>query len=363
MIKKTLLKNKLIFQKVEYPFIKHLSAAAGNLFLRILRHATSSEIVQHVTCPHVQNMSYLPNDRCRLYYTDTADNDPSLKDKPAVLFINGWAISSRYWGPLVEELSPDYRCITYDQSGTGRTVLEEHHKPSFTISGFADEASMLIRHLGLDSSKNLHIVGHSMGGMVATEVCLRHEAALLSATILACGIFEENAFTSAGLMFLGGLIDVSLNFRQAFRIEPLRTLFIKRAATRDIGKAYSDIIIEDFTTSDKDATNAVGRFSIDREVLRAYTKHVMDIPAPVLCCVGMEDHTIPPEGTVTLYEQRKQVSASPSRLVQFMHLGHLPMLEDTPRFAVELKKHFDFGRQFYKNPEQHLPHDEITRID
>ena len=294
-------------------------------------------------------MSYFSNDRCNMFYTDTAENDPALKNKPVVLFVNGWAISSRYWKPLIEKLTPDYRCVTYDQSGTGKTAIETNHKPSFTIQGFADEAAALIEHLGLNNGRKLHIIGHSMGGMVATELSLRFSDSLLSSTILACGIFEENALTSIGLMFLGGLIDFSMNLRNIFQVEPLKSLFIKRAATAEIGREYGNIIVEDFITSDKDATNAVGHFSIDREVLRTYTKHVIEIASPVLCCVGMKDHTIPPEGTVTLFHTRKQKAGSPTRLVQFMNLGHLPMLEDTKRFAEQLKKHFEFANDFYKN--------------
>ena len=284
-----------------------------------------------------------------MFYTDTAENDPALKNKPVVLFVNGWAISSRYWKPLIEKLTPDYRCVTYDQSGTGKTAIETNHKPSFTIQGFADEAAALIEHLGLNNGRKLHIIGHSMGGMVATELSLRFSDSLLSSTILACGIFEENALTSVGLMFLGGLIDFSMNLRNIFQVEPLKSLFIKRAATAEIGREYGNIIVEDFITSDKDATNAVGHFSIDREVLRTYTKHVIEIASPVLCCVGMKDHTIPPEGTVTLFHTRKQKAGSPTRLVQFMNLGHLPMLEDTKRFAEQLKRHFEFANDFYKN--------------
>lgn len=294
-------------------------------------------------------MSYFSGDRCNMFYTDTAENNPPSRDKPAVLFVNGWAISSRYWKPLITRLAPDFRCVTFDQSGTGKTVIDKNHKPSFTIEGFADEAAALIEHLELDKGKKLHIIGHSMGGMVATELSLRFGDSLLSSTILACGIFEENAFTSVGLLFLGGLIDFSMNFRNLFRAEPLKTMFIKRAATAEIHKKYGDIIVEDFVTSDKDATNAVGHFSIDREVLRTYTKHVIEIASPVLCCVGMKDHTIPPEGTVTLYHTRKQKATSPTMLVQFMNLGHLPMLEDTERFAEQLRKHFEFADEFHKN--------------
>ncbi len=306
-------------------------------------------------------MSYLTTSRCRLYYEDTADEHPSQQDKPAVLFVNGWAISSRYWKPTIELLKSDFRCITYDQSGTGRTSIDGLH-PDLTIGGFTDEAGALIEHLGLDKTRNLHIIGHSMGGMVATELCLRYKDVLLSATILACGIFEETPFTSLGLMFLGSLIDVSMNFRNIFRVEPLRSLFIKRAAAEPISKEYSDIIIEDFTTSDKAATNAVGHFSIDPVALRTYTRSVIEIASPVLCCVGMADHTIPPEGTVTLFEKRKASAASPTHLVQFMHLGHLPMLEDTARFVEELKKHFDFAQHFYKKTQPAAPLAERVQI-
>ena len=296
-------------------------------------------------------MSYLTSQRCLLYYEDSAESDPSGAEKPVVLFVNGWAVSSRYWMPLVKLLSPNYRCITYDQSGTGRTVIKGF-KPTFTIQGFTDEAGELIEYLGLDSSKKLHIVGHSMGGMVATELCMRYHNALVSATIIACGIFEETFFTSFGLFFLGGLIDFSMNFRNIFQHEPLKSLFVKRAATKEISKEFHDILIEDFTQSDKEATNAVGRFSIDREVLKRYTRHVLLIPAPVLCCVGMADQTIPPEGTITLYETRLAKSSAPTRLAKFMDLGHLPMLEDTARFAAELKKHFEFAEQFHKKSPQ-----------
>jgi len=292
-------------------------------------------------------MSYLASARCKLYYEDTADDDLSVQNRPVVLFVNGWAISCRYWKPLVKALSAKYRCVIYDQSGTGKTIIKGYN-PAFTIQGFADEAGELIEHLGLNSSKKLHIVGHSMGGMVATELCLRYADAVVSGTIIACGIFEETAWTSFGLFMLGGLIDLSLNFRNVFQVEPLRSIFIKRAATKKIPLEYQDVLIEDFTHSDKDATNAVGKISIDRDVLRAYTRHVLAIASPLLCSVGMADNTIPPEGTLSLYEKRKAESASPTHLAKFMDLGHLPMLEETAQFAHELLQHFERAEHYYK---------------
>ena len=184
-------------------------------------------------------MSYFASTRCRLYYEDSAEGDPSALSKPTIFFVNGWAISSRYWKPLVSILSDRYRCIIYDQSGTGQTLIKGYN-PTFTIQGFTDEASELLEHLELHHSRNVHIVGHSMGGMVATDLCMRYPDALVSSTIIACGIFEETPFTSVGLMMLGGLIDVSMNLRSIFLMEPFRSMFINRAVAKAISKEYQE---------------------------------------------------------------------------------------------------------------------------
>ncbi|NTV46256.1 MAG: hypothetical protein HGB11_06980 [Chlorobiales bacterium] len=82
-------------------------------------------------------MNYLRTERSEVYYEDSADRHPEVKDKPVVIFLNGWALSGRYWKPVIDRLTPHYRCITIDQSGTGRTRLTTS-RHIFTIPVFAD---------------------------------------------------------------------------------------------------------------------------------------------------------------------------------------------------------------------------------
>jgi len=290
-------------------------------------------------------MMQLLTRRCKLYYEDSAERFPEHYSKPAVLFINGWALSGRYWQPTIEELRHDCRCVTFDQVGTGRTQFHEV-KPPFTIEGFAEEASDLIEHLQLGVDAPLHIVGHSMGGMVAAEVFRRQRARATTLTIIACGIFEYGALElRLQMKMLSAFIHATMKAKKLFKLAPLKQAFIAKATARPIPKQYEDILIEDFLTVDDEAAIAVGTFSLRPDISLAYIENLLSVEAPMYLIVGDKDKTIPPIGMSILFERRKAVSKAPTTLVRFPTLGHLPMLEDTPAFAAAM-------RQYVLNPAQ-----------
>ncbi|MCS7013084.1 MAG: alpha/beta hydrolase [Chloroherpetonaceae bacterium] len=284
-------------------------------------------------------MSILSTARCDLYYEDSASHDPHHRQKPTILFINGWALSGRYWQPTIEALADACRTVTFDQSGTGRTRFRQH-RPSFTIEGFADEASALIEHLRLGVDAPLHIVGHSMGSMVAAELFHRYASRAASLTIIACGIFE---YSAADLRFqmqmLATFLRATMSAKRLFKYAPLRHAFIAKAASRPIPTEYANIILEDFLTVDDDAATAVGTFSLRHDISLRYTEHLLTANAPMCLIVGDKDRTIPPAGMITLFEKRQLHTSAPTTFVRFPSLGHLPMLEDTPAFAGVLRQY------------------------
>ncbi|MBC8523860.1 MAG: alpha/beta hydrolase [Chlorobium phaeobacteroides] len=291
-------------------------------------------------------MSYLSTGRCRLYFEDTVENEGD--ESEAVVFFNGWSISSRYWRPLIDVLAPQYRCVTFDQSGTGRTEIK-HPKPSFTVEGLADEAAELLDRLALLGEKKLHIVGHSMGGMIAAEICNRYQQSLISVAIINCGIFDDELLKSFHHFLVGGMIDLSMLIKGIFRYEPFKSLFINRAIARPIDSVYRDIFVEDFAASDSQASTAVGKFTIDPSTIARYTQEAVNIGAPLLCIAGMEDHTIPPEGMITLYDRRIERGLAPTELVTFDNAGHLPMLEVLPEFSAVLERHLLSAKHYWES--------------
>ena len=81
-----------------------------------------------------------------------------------VLLIHGLGSSTEDWEPQVEALRAVFTVVAYDVRGHGRTG-----KPSakYSVKQFAGDAARLIEHLGLWP---VHVVGLSMGGMIAFQL-------------------------------------------------------------------------------------------------------------------------------------------------------------------------------------------------
>jgi len=289
-------------------------------------------------------MSQLSTVHSVVYYEDTLETHPEVEGKPVVIFLNGWALSCRYWKPVVDALTPDYRCITLDQSGTGRTkVMQNQH--TFDIPVFVDEASALIDKLGIAGDHNMHIIGHSMGSMVATALHHRYPKASASVTIIACGIFDYSWWQ---MQVLSWFVETSMNFKWLFFLDSFKQAFVEKATSQPIGNRYEKIIVDDFLNTNTEAATQVGTLSLDKGALDLYTAQSVSIDSPLLLCVGIADKTIPPEGMVTLYEQRQGKAPSPTTLIQYPEIGHLPMLENTTAFVQNLREHFSQSADFIK---------------
>ena len=102
-------------------------------------------------------MPFLNHTDIQIYYELSGDG-------PSILFIHGLGSSSRDWEKQVPFFAKDYRVITLDLRGHGRSS-----KPPgpYSIKMFAEDTAALVRGLGVQP---LHIVGISMGGMVAFEL-------------------------------------------------------------------------------------------------------------------------------------------------------------------------------------------------
>ncbi len=85
-----------------------------------------------------------------------------------VLFLQGLGLAGRAWMPQLRVLSRYYTCAWYDNRGVGSTPAPDHR---VTIGSLVDDALDLLDALGWDRA---HLIGHSMGGVVAHELALRH---------------------------------------------------------------------------------------------------------------------------------------------------------------------------------------------
>jgi len=87
-----------------------------------------------------------------------------------VMLLHGKNFSGAYWAPTIEVLhDAGYRVIVPDQIGFGKSSKPEHFQYSF--HQLAHLTDQLLVELDVDE---VDIVGHSMGGMLATRYALLH---------------------------------------------------------------------------------------------------------------------------------------------------------------------------------------------
>jgi pimeloyl-ACP methyl ester carboxylesterase len=103
---------------------------------------------------------------------------------PPLLMIMGRSGTYSHWGePFLEELRRDFETIVYDHRGVGRSSRLEG---PLTIAEMARDAAGLLDALGVETA---HVLGISMGGMVAQELVLAEPERSLTLTLgcTSCG--------------------------------------------------------------------------------------------------------------------------------------------------------------------------------
>ncbi|MER8626633.1 MULTISPECIES: alpha/beta hydrolase [unclassified Mesorhizobium] len=102
---------------------------------------------------------------------------------PTVLLIMG-AMASMLWGPeaLCKKLASEGRfVIRYDNRDTGLSTKYAPGEPPYTFDDMADDAVRVLDGCGIGKA---HVVGMSMGGMIAQRLVLKHPSRVITLTVI-----------------------------------------------------------------------------------------------------------------------------------------------------------------------------------
>ena len=96
----------------------------------------------------------------------------------ALVLIHGVGMNRGVWAPQVDALQDSFRVVSYDMLGHGASRLPTALP---VLDEYAAQLAALLDHLQIDVA---HVVGHSMGSLIALEFALQYPARVASVVAL-----------------------------------------------------------------------------------------------------------------------------------------------------------------------------------
>ncbi|QPC86900.1 3-oxoadipate enol-lactonase [Mesorhizobium sp. NBSH29] len=238
---------------------------------------------------------------------------------PALVFVNSLGTDFRIWDAVADHFRDRYRILTYDKRGHG--LSQETPAPG-AMTDHVDDLVALLDHCGIDRAV---VVGLSIGGMIAQGLAALHpervSALVLCDTAPKIGTDESwnTRIEAVRRDGIGSLAEMILNgwFTAAFR-RPDNALFdgCRAMLTRQPVEGY---VASCAAVRDCDLTEATRALKL-----------------PVLCLVGADDASTPPDLVRAMAEM---ITGAQFHIIE--NAGHIPCVEQPEQAARLIARFLD----------------------
>ena len=267
---------------------------------------------------------------------------PEGEARGTFVLLHGKNFNGAYWHQTIDFLRKrGYRVIVPDQVGFGRSSLPAHYQ--YTFDQLAANTRGLLDHLDVDSAT---IMGHSMGGMLATQFALQYPD-FTEQLILLNPIGLED-WRALGVPFVPAerihQAELDKNF------ESIRAY--QRASYYDgeWKEAYTPWarMLADMYAGDRGERFAWNMALTADMVLSQPVVHEFDrLRVPTVLMIGLRDRTaigrnlVDDElaarmGDYPALGKRAAQRIPDARLIEFDNVGHLPHIEAPARYLEAL---------------------------
>jgi len=239
---------------------------------------------------------------------------------PPLLAITGMSGTALHWGePFLAALGANFEVIAYDHRGVGRSTAL---KGPISIADMAADANGLLEALGVSSA---HVLGISMGGMVAQELALAHPERLRTLT-LGCTYCGGESATQPDPKILREVFEAMGSGDRARALRASWEINVSAATAAD-ASAYADFLA------------IAARRSVAPAVIMAQAQAVLAhdtgarlsaLMMPTLVIHGTADQLLPVQNGRTIANL-----VPDARLEILDGVGHMFFIEQ-PQHAAEL---------------------------
>lgn len=174
---------------------------------QLIKEVLSERLPQFITGKTGRAM----NGDVSIYYEAMSGEDTS---QGTILLINGHSSNMLYWLPYFYQpfLDAGYQVIRYDNRGIGMSdwLPNWSKKDPFSLEDMAKDGIAVLDALGIQKA---HIIGMSMGGMIAQRIAISHASRALSLTsIMSTGFFYDPALTDLPPKFKSDMTKLILRY-------------------------------------------------------------------------------------------------------------------------------------------------------
>lgn len=241
-----------------------------------------------------------------------------------IVLIHGFGAAIDWWDDITPELTPDHRVIRIDLIGHGGTAAPA---TGYSIEKQAELVSAILKKFGVD---RITIIGHSMGGEVATALAELRPDRIERMILIDSPPIAETTFTLATDAYLQPFLGELLSHFRSDRV-------IRRGLAQGFAPGFP--IPEKFVADFKQLTYTAFRRAHEESI--AYRKSkapyeriaaLRPVP-PLLAIFGTRDAIVPPS-CAKLFER-----VPGARVTMIEGVGHSPMVE-APAKTIDVIKTF-----------------------
>ena len=317
-------------------------------FFLLTAHGVFSQTTRPVLDVNLSNYEYpypvsyfafkSQNEDLKMAYMDVQPKAPNGK---TIVLLHGKNFNGAYWKTTIARLTAEgFRVIVPDQIGFGKSTKPAHYQYSF--QQLAQNTKAVLDQLNIDK---IYLLGHSMGGMLATRFALMYPKNVEKLVL-------ENPIGLEDWKLVAPYVPIDKQYQTELKttFDTAKQYQLKNYYDGKWKPEYDEwVYLLTGWVKDKDYPVVAWNNALTSDMV--FTQPVCyefgNIKAPTLLMIGTRDRTaigkqnVPKEVQATMGQYQKlgketQKKIPNAKLIELDNVGHLPHIEAFERFVEPL---------------------------